>query len=271
MDSALSNQSFYALNRGRHLSEMFRFPKGEANVYVSTHFELGDSDLLHYHDEPHLTFVLNGGVVDKRKSVDVERFAGELMFFYAGESHRTISKAFPTKYVSLQFQSDFFKQNPGIESNLKFSVEKSPNAKFSMLKIYKELSINDEFSESSIEMLLLGLIAEKCAIKQVRPDWLNKVIEQLNEDWSKEISLEVLAREAGVHPKTISKYFPRYFNCTLGEYRRKIKIEKSLALIKSSKFSLTDIAYQCDFYDQSHFTKTFKNLTGFLPKQFQKL
>ncbi len=271
MNPALSNQTFFDLNRGTHLSEIFRLPKGEANVYVSTHFELGDSDLPHYHDEPHLTFVLSGGVVDKRKNIDAERLAGELMFFHAGEPHRTISKIFPTKYVSLQFQSDFFKQNPALESALQTSVEKTPTAKFAMLKIYRELSVVDEFSESSIELSLLNLIAGENAVKNARPDWLNKVIEKLNDDWDQEISLGDLARAANVHPKTISKYFPRYFACTLSEYRRRLKIEKSLALVKASKLSLTEIAYRCDFYDQSHFTKTFKELTGFLPKQFQKL
>jgi len=271
MNPALSNQSFYALNRGKHLSEMFCLPKDEASIYVSTHFELGDSDLLHYHDEPHLTFILDGGVVDKRKSIDAERFAGELMFFHAGESHRTISKVFPTRYVSLQFQSDFFKQNPTIESTLKSSIEKNPNAKLTLLKIYKELSVNDEFSDCSVEMLLLNLLERKSASKNARPKWLKTILELLNDKWNEELSLNDLAIAANVHPKTISKYFPKYFACTLGEYRRRLKIEKSLSLIKTSKLSLTEIAYQCNFFDQSHFTRTFKQLTGFLPKQFQKL
>jgi AraC family transcriptional regulator len=266
MNSVLSNQSFYALNRGKHLSEIFALPNDAASVYVSTHFELGRSDLLHYHDEPHLTFIFGGGVIDKRQTFEKERFGGDLMFFRAGEAHQTISKIFPTKYVSLQFQPDFFKQNPHLES----SVEKNFSAKISLLKIYRELTINDEFSAPSLEILLQNLI-DSPADGKVFPNWLKKIIELLNDRWNEEISLEDLARAAEVHPKTISKYFPRFFGCTLGEYRRKIKVEKSLALIKSAEFSLTDIAYQCDFYDQSHFTKTFKNLTGFLPKEFQKL
>ncbi|HMS42105.1 MAG TPA: AraC family transcriptional regulator [Pyrinomonadaceae bacterium] len=270
MNSALSNQTFYNLNRGKHLSEIFTLPKDVASVYVSTHFELGRSDLLHYHDEPHLTFILNGGVIDKRKTFENEQFGGELMFFRAGEPHQTISKIFPTKYISLQFQTDFFKQNSHIESALEAAIEKNFDAKISMLKIYRELAINDEFSETSMEMLMQNLI-ESPAKGKTCPNWLKKIVELLNDRWNDEISLNDLALAANVHPKTISKYFPRFFKCTLGEYRRKIKIEKSFTMIKSSKFSLTDIAYQCDFYDQSHFTKTFKDLTGFLPKEFQKL
>jgi AraC family transcriptional regulator len=82
--------------------------------------------------------------------------------------------------------------------------------------------------------------------------------------------LQEIALIIGVHPVTISKFFRKYFSCTLGEYQRKIKIEKSIQLIKESKLSLTEIAFLCGFTDQSHFTRNFKNMTGFLPKKFQQ-
>jgi AraC family transcriptional regulator len=271
MDNALSNQSFYALNRGKHLSEIFLLPKNEATIYVSTHLELGESDLLHYHDEPHLTFILNGGVIDKRPSLENERLSGDLMFFHAGESHQTISTSFPTKYISIQFQSDFYKKNSIIESQIQSSIKKTPTAKFNMLKIYKELFVSDEFSKTTIEMLTHSFFDNDTVENKKIPVWLKSVVEYLNDNWNQDISLEELANVVNVHPKTISKYFPRFFNCTFGEYRRKIKVEKSLSLIKCSKLSLTDVAYECGFYDQSHFTATFRDLTGFLPKQFKKL
>lgn len=271
MNRVLPNQTFIALNKESHLSKMLRLSQGIGTLYVSTHFELGNSDLLHYHDEPHLTFILHGGVTDKRKNLETERFSGEMMFFHAGEPHQTISRSFPTKYVSFQFQSDYYRNNPNLENELKATLENDPNAKLSMLKIYKELAKKDEFTESSIEMLLCGLMNGKHFDRNSRPNWLNKIVEILNDNWNEEISLNELAFAADVHPKTISKYFPKYFSCTLGEYRRRIKIEKSLALIKKSNFSLTEIALNCGFYDQSHFTETFKQMTGFLPKQFRKM
>lgn len=270
MNAALSNQKFYALNKDRHLSEIFVLPERVGTFYVSTHFELANSDLLHFHDQPHLTFILNGGLLDKRQRIEKERFAGELMFFHAGEPHRTITKIFPTKYFTLQFQNRFF-ERVGSEAKLNAAMKKRAGAKFEMLKIYKELLVNDEFSGDSIEMLLFNLLKNENAEKDFRPDWMNKVVERLNDAWNEEISVSELARAANVHPKTVSRCFPKYFACTLGEYRRKIRIEKSLALIKSSKLTLTEIAHECGFYDQSHFTETFKQLTGLRPKQFRKL
>lgn len=271
MSSTLLHQPSYAPNQSKHLSNIFRFPNGEATLYVSTLFELGDSDLPHFHDEPHLAFILNGGLIDKRKTIEKERFSGELTFFRAGERHQTITRTFPTKYVSLQFQSDFFKQYSFLENRLENTLQDVLTAKFVMLKIYKEMRAADEFSTNSLQILLNGLISDEKIDDTKRPDWIGKIVELLHDKWNEEISLSDLSNVADVHPKTISKYFPKFFKCTLGEYRRKIKVEKSLSLIKTSKLTLTEIAYECGFYDQSHFTATFKNLTGFLPKQFQKL
>lgn len=271
MNSALTIQKYLALNRGRYFREMLKIPRIKSSIYVTTHLETAATDLLHYHETAHLSFVLNGGVIDKRKTSETEIIPGELMFFHSGEPHESIYRGFPVKNINVELESAFFEENSVTETNLKNAIAESPNVKFTMLKIYKELSKSDEFSDSSIELLLLSLINGKNFNEKTPPLWLKKVVELLNDNWNAEISVNDLAVIANVHPKTISKYFPRYFNCTLGEYRRKIKVEKSLSLIKSSKSSLTEIAYQCGFYDQSHFTGIFKEMTGFLPKQFKKL
>jgi AraC family transcriptional regulator len=264
-------QEFTELGREDHLAQQFKFPQNEVGVYLSTHFGLGVSEMFHYHDEPHLTLVVNGGVTDKRKRVEKERLSGELMFFQSGEIHQTVNRLFPTKYISLTFDHDFLRKNSLPETQLKKAIEKNLNSNFTVLKIFKEFVRHDEFSDSSAEMLLFNLIDEKFEVKTKRPVWINKVYQLLHDNWNKELLLNDLAVATGVHPKTISRHFPKYFACTLGEYRRQLKVAKSLPLIKNSKLSLTEIAHECNFADQSHFIRTFKEMTGFLPKQFQKI
>jgi AraC family transcriptional regulator len=103
------------------------------------------------------------------------------------------------------------------------------------------------------------------------PFWVKSLKELLNDCWNENPNLQDLATVLQINPITISKHFPKYFGCTLGEYMRRIKINRSLPLIQSEKKTLTEIGLECGFADQSHFIRTFKNQTGFLPKQFQKL
>ena len=129
----------------------------------------------------------------------------------------------------------------------------------------------------SIHLLLLDVLAsperlyKKESGHKPVPGWIGKVREYLADRWNETVSLQELSRASGVHPITISKHFPRYFSCTLGEYLRRLKIEKALALVKSSNRSLMEIAFECGFADQSHFIRVFKGLTGFIPNDFRKL
>ena len=271
MASVLSKQSMLDSFDGRQLRQVANFLNAKVDVTATKILEDRSPERLHFHENAHLNLILNGGVIDKRQKSEAERQSGDLMFFHAGEPHQTIYKLLPEINISFEINEGLFADKSlGITCPIE-SLSKSTNTKFTALKIYKELAIQDEFSDSSIEMLILNLLSAETKTKNERPKWVEKVIELLNDSWNEPLSLKDLAAAANVYPTTISKHFPKYVSCTLGEYRRRLKIEKSLSFIKTSNRSLTEIAYQCGFADHSHFTRTFKHLTGFLPRQYETL
>jgi len=242
-------------------------------AHATTFRKEGVPATTHYHENSHLSFVLQGGVLDKRKTWETERLSGELMFFHAGEPHQTFIESFPTKNINLAIEHEFLQNNLTTEAAIKSAVDRNPSAKFIMLKIYKELMSEDVFSDSSIKMLLLNLIHAnpETDSQNARPRWINIVAELTRDKWNESLTLKDLSEAAGVHPITVSKHFPKYFSCTFGEYMRRLKIEKALYFLKVSSFSLTDIAFECGFSDQSHFIRIFKQLTGFLPNNYKKI
>lgn len=272
MDFASSIHSVLALNIGNYFRQLNSLPQAKGFIYATTNFEIGTTDVLHYHDTSHLSFILKGGMVDKRQSYEIERSAGDLMFFYEGEPHQSIYKLFPITNITIELNTSFLQQNSINESDLRDSVTNNPLTKFIMLKIFKELLINDVFSDCSVELLLLDLISErKRSTCQTHPKWIGIILELLNDQWNEPLMLKDLAKAADIHPTTISTHLPKYISCTLGEYRRRLRTERALQLIKNSNLSLTEIAHQCGFSDQSHFTRTFKHLTGFLPRYYRSL
>lgn len=262
------------LETGTYLGKVLDFSQSQGIVAGATSYREGDATaVMHCHENPHLSFVLQGGGIEKRKRSEFERFPGQVMFFHAGEWHQCINKLFPAKNINLEIEPAFLQNNGVTESAINSAISKNPKAKFNMLKVYKELLAEDVFSGSSIKMLLLNLICSNPKIEagHAHPAWVDTLYALLNDRWNEQLTLKDLSDAANVHPITISKYFPRYFNCTLGEYMRRLKIEKSLQLIKANTLSLTAIAYECGFSDQSHFTRTFKHLTGFLPHHYKRL
>jgi len=262
-----------ALEKEAYSGNAFNALQAEGLIAGAKTFRKQAAAARHYHANLHVNFVLQGGVLDKRKTWETERAAGELMFFHAGEPHETIIELFPTKSINLVIEHKFLQDNLATEAAVNSAVDRNPNAKFIMLKIYKELISEDVFSDCSIKMLLLNLIHAnpETDSKSSSPGWIKTVAEITRDNWNESLTLKDLSEAAGVHPITISKHFPKYFSCTFGEYMRRLKIEKSLYFLKASSFSLIEIAAECGFSDQSHFIRTFKGLTGFLPNNYKKI
>jgi len=231
----------------------------------------GSCDDMHCHENPHISFVLKGGNIEKRKNTEFERFPGRVTFYQSGEPHQNIYKSAGSSHINIELAPSYLKDNLLDAVKIEAHCRLNPDIKFLILKIYKELLIDDDFSGCSIKLLLLELLSGDRQLPAQRPAWINMLEQVLNDRWNEVLSLQDLSAMVGVHPITISKHFSRYFNCTIGEYMRKLRINRAIALVKSSRTSLTDISYECGFADQSHFTRTFKYMTGFLPRQYQRL
>ena len=227
---------------------------------------------LHAHENPHVTLLLEGGTSEKRKGMNCDRLAGDVIFFQSGEPHENSRTLLPSKNINLEFEP-FFSQRFGVtEEEIGNAIKKTPDAKFVLLKAYKELLQKDNFTKDSISMLLLHFVKNVAPRKLYTPhSWIGTIHELLQDRWNEHITLDELAATVGVHPVTISKHFPSFFSCTLGEYMRKLRIERALRLIKSGRYSLSEIAHRCGFSDQSHFIRIFKQLTGLLPGEYRKL
>jgi AraC-like DNA-binding protein len=92
----------------------------------------------------------------------------------------------------------------------------------------------------------------------------------LHESFTEKLSLTELSKSLEVHPAHLSRDFRKHFHCTLGAYIKKLKINKSIDLLSTHQ-SLTEVAHECGFADQSHFIRLFKENTGITPLQYKNL
>jgi AraC-like DNA-binding protein len=105
------------------------------------------------------------------------------------------------------------------------------------------------------------------------PAWAKELKEIIQDqiDTNLTLSLKQISQELNVHPAYLSREFSKYFDdLSFGDYIRRLRIEKSINLLRSSKYSLTEIAYLTGFSDQSHFTRIFKKFTGKNPSAYRK-
>ncbi|MGZ3873583.1 MAG: helix-turn-helix transcriptional regulator [Mucilaginibacter sp.] len=226
---------------------------------------------MHAHANPHFSLVLCGGNLEKRKNKELERTPGKLTFYHSGELHQNLHGARSSQHLNIELEPAFFAWSGLNETELSDVRCSDPAVKFQLIKIGRELSFPDELSALNVQWLFLELLEKSAAVKKGLPGWLKILDAYLQEHFRETLSLEELARICGVHPVTISKHFPAFYGHTLGEHVRQLRIDASLALIKTTQLTLSEIAAACGFADQSHFIRNFKSYTGFMPKKFRRL
>jgi AraC family transcriptional regulator len=228
----------------------------------------------HYHENPFFSFLLSGGSVENRKNECIECIAGQIYFYNWQEPHKNTNYQENTQNFNIELDVHWLKTLGITETAIAGSfLIQNPDIKFTIVKLFKEFLRPDDLSKASVHLLTLELLHQlgNTSVARHKPVWVNQLKEILHDNWSENLGLQQLASLLNIHPVTISKYFSRYFDCTLGEYVRKIRVEKALELVRSTSCSLSTIAYECGFADQSHFIRTFKNQTGFRPNEFRKL
>lgn len=263
---------FY-LSEGKYTGEITQSLNVEGSIISTTHYsnEVSNCD-WHYHENPHISFVFQGSDSESLGHFSNKRGVGGIFFYHAGEKHRWISPTPVSKSANIEIGNNFFAMYELAESDVQKAVLNNLDAKFLILKMQQEILFSDDDSFATIQTLLLSLVSyNKTRYTGIEPKWVGVLSQLLNDNWNKRMTLKELSHFADVHPVTISKYFRRYFNSTLGEYRRKLKIDKSISLVNKQELSLTEIAFICGFADQSHFTRNFKLYTGFLPKEFRNI
>lgn len=230
----------------------------------------------HYHENAYFTFILEGNVIEGNKKEIYNCSAGSLLFHNWQEPHYNIKHEGFTRGFHVEIENDWFNNFEFNAINLEGSINiADPDLKFLLYKIFRETKADDDTTTLSIQTLLLETLTKMLEYNKSKsnkkPAWVSEINLILNDQFLDNLTLEYLSKTVNIHPVHLSRDFSKYFHSSLGEYIRKLKIQKSLQLISQRKLDLTTIAFDCGFADQSHFTRCFKEINGVNPSQYRKI
>ncbi|MGH7541047.1 MAG: helix-turn-helix transcriptional regulator [Gemmatimonadota bacterium] len=142
-------------------------------------------------------------------------------------------------------------------------------------ELRRELELSDDLSGASVESAVVALLVELgerpgLEARSAPPPWLERVREQIHDEFRRRHTLETLARTASVHRVHLAREFRRRFGCTVGQYIRQRRVEFACHRLTGTQTPLSRIAFEAGFADQSHFTKTFRQLVGLTPAVFRE-
>ncbi len=84
-----------------------------------------------------------------------------------------------------------------------------------------------------------------------------------------QLSVDELAKHTNINRRHLERKFSSAIGLSPKQLSKTIRLQATLKMLLNKKFtSLTALAYDNAYYDQAHFIKDFKELTGFTPKEF---
>lgn len=238
-------------------------------------YNTGSKTDWHYHENPYFMYVLKGNMMDCNKKVKSLCPSGSLMFNNWQEAHYGSKHSAEASGFHLEFERKWLTEN-GIPINLLEGSQLIQNPKLHLLfaKLYHEFLVLDNYSDVSVEVLLLQICETLSNLKetnsQSNPNWVDNLKELLHYDTS-HLSLNYLSNELKVHPVHISRAASKHLSMSLGEYIRQHKVKRAIPLLLNSKSSLTEIAHETGFSDQSHFNRVFKSIFNSSPSSYRKI
>lgn len=265
--------------RTMHLGEYFGDPVRRRQIlgfaYTENRFQPGLSIPEHQHALTHLTCVLDGQFIETYGGLELVCEAGTMLVVPQKYIHQDRIGPSGAHTLSIEMGPNTMRRLDDCTTLFERpAVIAGPQISRAIERLYHEFHARDDASLLAIAATTLDLIvvAER---KSVHPEaarnWIEDLVEELHRDPSADASLGVLAKKFAVSEAHMARAFRRRHGCSIGDYVRWLRLEKSKSVLATSLATISEIAVECGFYDQAHFSRAFKQQYGTSPSAFRKV
>lgn len=98
-----------------------------------------------------------------------------------------------------------------------------------------------------------------------------KVLNFLNQNYYKDISVQSIAEGLSVNPNYLSQLFRKHKGETITEYLTAMRINQACSMLKTTDSAIYEIADFVGYNDYFYFAKVFKKITGTTPKAYRDM
>lgn len=231
----------------------------------------------HAHEQAYLGIVLAGSYTERTGKKTRECKTLTTVFHPKGESHSVAFHSSLVRIFRIEIAGEWRKR-VGEEVKLPDESDESEGGPLASLalRLHNEFRNGDSWSGLAIEGLALEIMAELARHSSNHTDgpmpaWLDGVRQMLASRVVETPSLTELAASAGVHPVHLAREFRKHFRCTTGDFIRRVRVEFACRKLAETDAPLSEVAVAAGFYDQSHFSNTFRRLTGTTPAAYRAI
>jgi AraC family transcriptional regulator len=245
--------------------------------FVFTEYVYGERAVLrrHCHELAYFSLVLNGSYVEHCSPRQVRHCDSENVLYHpAGEAHSDAFGNHGGAIFSIELEPRWTSTLREYELQAEESLA-LPQHLVSWLawRAYQAFIDPDHRSDLLLEATAIELLYQlpwrhSAQAESGTPRWLKDVVEILHAEFCQPFSLTAIAHRVGAHPVHLARAFRRCHGMTMGQYVRRLRVDYARNALAGGE-SLSDIAAQAGFSDQSHLGRVFRAATGMTPREFR--
>ena len=96
-----------------------------------------------------------------------------------------------------------------------------------------------------------------------------KAISYIENNFREQISLDELANKSNLSVRHFNRIFKENYKTTPMSYILNLRIQYACLLLRKSTLKISDVAYESGFEDSNYFSRQFKKITGYSPKEYR--
>ena len=141
-------------------------------------------------------------------------------------------------------------------------------------KYYDNIPFYDKDKIESISNIAAMFVKYILLENMLRPDYdetLAKAISYIDNNTDADLSIKKICMEVNTSKSVLYDKFHANFQCTVSEYIKKKRVERSAELLKKTDMSIEEISQKVGFSGASYYSKTFKKIMGTTPLKYKKM
>jgi AraC family transcriptional regulator len=281
MASAGNNSSSASFSNAQHMGagNFFGSIRGKREqcgaIFTDLRHSIPRKLPTHSHELPFFALLLEGHYGERYCRQETQFGPFTIMFRPAGVPHQDEIGPRGLRFFEIELRPNWQKRLAECSAALDTARDDTAGGPLLWLgmKLFREVEFSAAPDDLTVESLLAEILS--LAAHTPRPEsrhcppWLARVLHKLKTEHCRRLTLAELAREAGVHPVHLSRVFRRCVGEGISDYVHRLRVRAACEQMLAPEASLADLSFTTGFADQSHFTRSFRKITGMTPGAFR--
>ena len=246
----------------------------------------------HFHEDVELLSVKSGRMAYSVNGKTIELNAGDTIFVNANQIHYSLAlEDEMARYVIFVINPSILKTSVAVEMQAVMPILSNPNLPYirfwheyeNSKAIYEIMQTLPDVRQDAFQVTKRFFSIWEIIMRQgqsygfigndidvdIHMQSFKKMMYFIQKEYQNKVTLEMIAASGGVSKSLCNKLFKKYVDVSPINYLLELRIKKVTEYLRTTSYSLTDIAELCGFNGASYMAEMFKKLVGKSPLNYR--